>query len=500
MRPTLIHPCIGRRAGQFYIWLCIFLLTGCSPAVPAPATPTTAPIPVTNTATLTVPVTSTASPLPAISTATLRVTVSPTESPIPVNITEPATSEAAPATIEIVSASQYLKDVLASPCIPLKDGPPAELHLPGMLLGLRDIIPYAVDPNSGAVTGQLVSNPIRDGLIQQDYTLSPNGKWLTYVASYGDVNELIVEPASNILTNSSKGRITWKPNQTFQLVGWLNNNEIALTLLKDKEKFLFPPTLIRNPFTGEQHKFALENMPNFLNYYPDMNGAYLLSTSTLMPDPTLTRMVYLTSLDDGIKGALFDLQNKKILTNFSIERDPLGGNNAPLWSPNGSDFVIMGLTKDVNYTEWFQITKDGDIRQLTNFGDTGLNHGYSYWNTSRSWDGRYLAFEMTYDKSKSDGKYLIMNLTSQTPQGFCIGPISMRESQNLLHPVWSPDGKYVVIADVSDATDLLANTFGRWILVDVEKREAYQLSQDIHLYAIGWMAVDDPLPVSTPTP
>jgi hypothetical protein len=85
-------------------------------------------------------------------------------------------------------------------------------------------------------------------------------------------------------------------------------------------------------------------------------------------------------------------------------------NNDPLWSLDGSDFLIMGLDEKVNTVEWFQVTRDGTIKQLTHFGENLKDA--SIGRPSRSPDGRYLAFKLLYNLGKDgiykDSKYLIM--------------------------------------------------------------------------------------------
>jgi len=121
------------------------------------------------------------------------------------------------------------------------------------------------------------------------------------------------------------------------------------------------------------------------------------------------------------------------------------------------------------------VTREGVIRQATDFGD--FQPDVFFAKPSRSWDGRYLAFQVIYNQQKNV-KYLVLDLTSPMLQGFCVDSIPLLNS-NEQPPVWSPDSRYLVISNVD------ANSYGDLILVDVESRQAYQIGQDVH--ARGWI-------------
>ncbi len=399
--------------------------------------------------------------------------------PSPANTLQPLQSPASPAvevtptTSTAILDEQKLKDIVFSPCLVISPEPPGGNQIPSVLLALRGIIPYAIDPNTGVRTDQLLPDPDpnSESPFANDFSLSPDGKWLAYDLYAEDSVSLVVEPSSNILTNSSQGRIVWNPNQPTRLEGWLSNEAAVLITYKDPDKF--GSTLIRNPFNGQQHEFFLEEMPDSLNYQPGMSGSYLFAHSNLMPDPTLKRVVYPAVINNNFTAMLWDVENRKVLTSLRLYLDQWF--NDPLWSLDGNDFILMGID-DTEQVEWFQVTSDGVINQLTHFGK--FLNDVKFEKPSRSWDGRYLTFQLIYNSGKNT-KYLILDLKSQSLDGFCIDSV-IDQGGSLQSPVWSPDSRYVAITDG-------VNTENSWsvILVDLEEREAFQIGEDVD--ATGWI-------------
>src|SRR5215212_2729703 len=369
--------------------------------------------------------------------------------------------------------SRQLKDIVFSPCLAVNPKPPGRTEVPWIILGLRGIIPYAIDPNTAIMTDQLLPNPepIKESSYANDFSVSPDGKWLAYDL-YGEGNvSLVVEPSSNILTNTSRGRIIWHPSQPTGLEGWLTNESVILITYKDPNAF--GSTLIRNPFSGEQHEFSLEEMPDALDYQPGMSGMYLFAHSNLMPDSTFKRVVYPALIHQNFTFMLWDVENQRIVTSLRLYLDQWF--NDPLWLPNGNEFLIMGINDD-EQVEWFQVTRDGAMQELTYFGE--FLGDYKLEKPSRYWDGRYLIFQLSYNAGK-DIKYLILDLKSEELDGFCIDSV-VEEFGPLQSPVWSPDSRYVAITN-----GVNTENSGEVILVDVSRREVFNIGKDVH--AIGWI-------------
>ena len=399
------------------------------------------------------------------STAEVTATISPTV-------------EATTTISQAMPENEKIKDIFFSPCLTINPAPPNGNQIPWLLLVRRAAV-YTIDPNSGLKSDQRIPppDPNSNRPFAYDFSLSPDGKWLTYILYGENDDSLVVEPSDNLLTNSSQDRVVWTSNQYFNLEGWLNNENIMLVMNHTLENFGTP--LAYNPFTGEQHEFSLEEMPKSLKQQYGMSGSYLMDQGNLIPDPTLTRIVYPLDLDlEGMQLALWDVEKKKILAHINYA--PFDQwSRSPFWSQDGSDFLVVGRTEKQTI-EWFQVTKDGLIHQLTYFGEFLSDANFNL--PSRSWDGRYLAFQLPYNQNEQgtydDSKYFFLDLKSQSLDGFCInyGDKSLPDEP----VVWSPDSHYVVITHGT-----IGERSAEVILVDLEKRKAFRIATDVE--AIGWM-------------
>jgi len=407
---------------------------------------------------------------PTTTTMTLRAT----------EVTVPPTLTETSAALTLDPVAQKLKDIVFSPCLTVSPEPPGGDQIPWVLLAIPGIIPYAIDPNTGEMTDQLLpdSNPFGPDPFAADFAVSPDGKWLAYDLYGEDDVSLVVEPSGNILTNSSQGRIIWQPSQPSRLEGWLSNENVIL--VKNHSWENFGSTLIYNPLTGEQYEFFLEEMPDAQKQvFGRLSGSYLMDHGNLIPDPTLQRIVYPSGSGptEGLQMVLWDVENKRALTSlryteYQLFRDPF-------WSQDGSDFLVIGVS-EAGLMEWFQVTKEGAIHQLTYFGNFLKDAEFNY--PSRSWNGRYLVFQLLYNDRK-DEKYLILDSNSPTLDGFCLD-LGREYSGSWNSPSWSPDSRYVAVtygSYLNDTSDV--------ILVDVEKRETFTIGKDIDMKieATGWI-------------
>lgn len=404
-------------------------------------------------------------PLPAARTAQPAAVIA---SSTPTEVTATLTPE---------SEAQQLRDIVFSPCLAIRPEPPGGNQIPWMLLALSGFAPYAIDPNTGEMTDQLLprSSPFSYPF-PGDFAVSPDGEWLAYDLYGEDDVSLVVEPAANILTNRSEGRLIWRPSEPTGLEGWLSNENVML--VKGQSVDNFGSTLTYNPFTGEQHEFSLEEMPNSLKQQFGMSGSYLMDHGNLIPDPTLQRIVYPSwpTEDLWMVMVLWDVENKRALTSL---RYVISLSRYSFWSQDGRDFLIAGFSEEESI-EWFQVSREGAIHQLTRFGEFLKN--VEFHHPSRSWDGRYLAFHLLYNDRKNS-KYLILDLKSQFLDGFCLDS-GGEESGSLAPPSWSPDSRFVAITHGS-----YRENSSNVILVDVEKREAFYIGKDIekNIDATDWI-------------
>lgn len=392
--------------------------------------------------------------------------------PQPLQSTTSTIVESSSITSTATPEYQELEDIVFSPCLSINPAYPDKDEIPWVLLILQGDIPYVIDPNTGERTDQFLSNDTSP--YATDFSISPNGEWLTY-ARYGknDIS-FIVEPSQNILANSTQERIIWHLSESVSLGGWINNE--AVMLVKNHSLENFGSTLIYNPFSKEQHEFVLQDLPNYLSYQLGMSGSYLMDHGNLIPDPTLKRVVYPAWPATDLQLVLWDAQNKRELVSLPYTLSQLSRD--PFWSQDGSDFLIAATQEQV--VEWYRVSKDGDIHKLTHFGEFLKDAEFNL--PSRSWDGRYLAFQLLYN-SRKNSKYLLLDLSPQSAEGFCID-LGGEDSGSLHSPVWSPDNRYIAITNgvySKNITDV--------ILVDVESRETFHIAHDEYapIFAIGWI-------------
>lgn len=255
---------------------------------------------------------------------------------------------------------------------------------------------------------------------------SPNGKWLSYVTDVTDSSsdeqyKLIVESADG----QKKAQVILDSNLIFwDLLPWLDNERMWFPVDTVDAN---PPTLLLNPFTGEQQLLTAD-YPNIHSYYygpgsgPPLNFGY----SNVSYDPSLRYVVYPLDVDDGMYIALWDRETRQIVAKV------LGvGKNGPLplWLPNGSGVVVAAQPAGYEPYEWFLMGKNGEIRRLTHFGDIYSKYGFSQ-TASLSPDGRYLAFGVK--------GLTILDLQTLEVVNTCL-------KKTFYLPIWSPDSRYLAI-------------------------------------------------------
>ena len=85
--------------------------------------------------------------------------------------------------------------------------------------------------------------------LQMLYYVSPDGKWLAYPEMFW--TRFFVEPANALLTNEDADRIVFDKGHDIGLKSWVNNETMLATYPKLEENSFYP-TVVLNPFTGEE--------------------------------------------------------------------------------------------------------------------------------------------------------------------------------------------------------------------------------------------------------
>ena len=238
---------------------------------------------------------------------------------------------------------------------------------------------------------------------------------------------------------------------------------------------IYPPTVIVvNPF----HDKIQTLPPDF----PDIDLIYnLLSwnqSGTTVYDPTLTRVVYPGSVTtDDYQGngyILYGIPEKKKLAQIPSWFDP-----PPVWSPDGSKFIVKGDD------EFYVVGYDGGVTKITHMNPnfdpskmTGATYSAEYYDWSP--DGRHVALWL-YDIASDHRTLAILDTQTGAVRDTCIAAGYMDPTFTPPNPVWSPDGKSLVVAAHYRPDDYGNDV----VLIDLEKNTAYKLTSN--KIPVGWL-------------
>jgi hypothetical protein len=294
-------------------------------------------------------------------------------------------------------------------------------------------------------------------------------------------NQLIIATADGQLLKA----IPWEKGWNL-LPGWLDDQRLIMNIAgndPDEDTGKKPATLMMlNPFTGERRILR----PDF----PDIYAEYLVvdwdGWGETVYDPTLTRVVYLSS---RVGYVLWDLETHQVLAKLrSYYLHP------PRWSPDGAQFVVAADPDQQFNTgfELFSVSREGQqIAPLTN-----LTVYYPYvdmWGYSWSPDGSHLAFWLRTDPHALSGdnyaveRLAVLDLATQEVTDYCIpldayggelGTIPFFSS-GLTAPLWSPNGQQLIVES------RYAPDASRVILVDISRGFAAQIAENMK--PEGWM-------------
>jgi len=244
----------------------------------------------------------------------------------------------------------------------------------------------------------------------------------------------------------------WWDNRHLKVSRWINREIIGLTSLA-----------VMDIFTGQRREIPA-NFPGFYRFYP------FLLFNPIIYDPTLTLVVYPRETAAGPVFVLRDIFRKKDLT--QISSFPI---DAPKWSPEGKQFVVVGyvdIPKDAG--EFFRVTRTGSVTQLTHLG--------TYYNINRySWspDGRYIALWLG---DPQDEQLAIMDMQTLEITSYCI---HSQDPDNAPEPIWSPDSRQLVVQSRDNKNEEHA------ILVDIEEEIAAEIGKG--LGPIFWLRAVPPV-------
>lgn len=369
--------------------------------------------------------------------AVVTPTVTPSPSSTPVMVT--ATGTATPTSTPQTGLEEQCVEML--PAIPKDSVPPGILAVGKTLMNFRQ-------QEQRNIPGFL------------GVGVSPNRKWLAYAAPNDDYAGLLyVESADGQQQRQLPFNYDWV---TFDNITWLDNERVVFPIF-DKNQVIDSrvysrevpmSTLVLNTITGEQLVLPAD-YPNFAHFEGASTQLPLhFGNNNVVYHPSLKLVIYPQEADDGDYIALWDRESgqtvAKVLSGWYYEP-------SPLWLPNGNAFVVTALPDNDHLREWFMVSRNGEIVQLTHFGDLYSQPWQRFSNVaSLSPDGHYLAFGLYIN---SEEKLVILNLQTLEAVNTCV----QLQNSNI---AWSPDSQYLAVQylvyDSSQSSFVVVNFKQRW--------------------------------------
>ncbi len=306
---------------------------------------------------------------------------------------------------------------------------------------------------------------------QGDFKVSPDGTWLA--SQYVDQSNMIwlrVESFGNVQQELFPWNDDW-----FLLGGWLDNNHIWISHNTE------PLVTVVNPFSGEQQ----ELVPDFpgLETVAQAGEHFALGVSTVLYDSSLNLAVYPRLENDGyVYIVLWDQRLNSVLA--KIRDVAKSFSYLPVWSLDQKEVYVAIADKwnpskpdDLIY-DFFSLARDGQVRQLTDFGayfaDTYIG------NASLSPDGKMIAFWLKARPSFHENQQLaVLDLETLQVTNYCI-PGSYQGDAPA--PIWSLDSRYLAVQNQYEPNA------GRVILVETQQGWAAQIAEITQGWPAGWLA------------
>ena len=317
-----------------------------------------------------------------------------------------------------------------------------------------------------------------------------------------DADTLIIENAQgDSLIEIGFDVLSVKPEWD-NLTGWLGNESVIIErgniAWGDIIDAPAPPYLmVYNLETGDKAVFNMFDYPVDTLYW----NIQRWSTRTgLLPDPSLHKLVYIGSIDDGdIPTVLIDLQSGAEI----VRVHAFGGyyDGMPKWSPDGSQFVIDAplwvktLSGQLlrNYSngpeeqsiQLFSVTLDGKIERLTYpAGEYGSGGRAPTWSP----DGSKIAYWAAIGKDREDDyeELAVVDVASHKITNYCIPGYFSSEITGSQAPIWSSDGGALAVVIPDEVNREQKNL----VIVDLVNNIAIQLIEDV-FYLDSWVADSD---------
>ena len=310
----------------------------------------------------------------------------------------------------------------------------------------------------------------------RDAQASPDFQWLAYLTSSNDQGStfVIVDAAGKIVTKH-----LYERGFEFR---WLNSEQL-IQIYSSPQMDEFGEAYLLNPFENQTQIFVPDFPDIFWTDYVDWGIFY---QSRAIYDPFLKMVLYPKPGADN-PNALWSIEKKAVIAEFPTHNYLHG--ERPQWSPDGAQLAIIldtitdnsigvGYKKDI-----FSISRDGTLKRLSYWSDfysSTVIHNYSW-----SPDSRYIAFWFTHNWENvyADLQLAVLDTITGEVNNYC--NLGVRPVGNVFHraPVWSPDGKHLLIGVVNGATT--SEDQSEIFLVDIAAPYAVKVAENA--IPLGWM-------------
>lgn len=308
------------------------------------------------------------------------------------------------------------------------------------------------------------------------FSFSPDRKWIVYLTSRIE-DDFVIEVMDRKQVIKT---IPWEDDWAY--VNWLNDEQLIIPLIQKDRMSDYSNFLVLDSFTDEQYILSAD--------YPEMY--YDEPWRVIEYSPLVDSVVY---LQGGVSGpfyyTLWDIQNHTALAQLDANGDL---HAFPRWSSDGSQFAIA-LSLSLKMGEFpsyeiFQVSRDGEISQLTHLSD------YYPWvyvgDLSWSPNNRNIAFWYSYWTEDDDpyfgtpgDRYLgMLDVQTGVITSYCIhGELNAGLGSGIYSaPLWSPDGSQIVFrSQIGD--DYMFDS--HMILLDIQKNQAYLIGEALE--PVGWL-------------
>ena len=301
---------------------------------------------------------------------------------------------------------------------------------------------------------------------------SPDGKWLAYCPGSDDFPTgqwLIVESVDRQQQKKVAVDVLFFYGSYF----WLDNQRLIFPTSSKEQPWLGPMVVV-NPFTGNQTELP-SDYPGITGTRAGPIGTLAFETSSLVYDPSLNLVVFPERISPHNYIVLWDRRSSSVLARVEDKGEFL---NYPLWSPDAEQFVVAASTHELGLVEeWFSVSREGQVGQLTHFGeyfsDAQIHDGQ--WST----DGKYLAFWLYTSPSLcSNPVHLaILDMTTKQVTDTCVSVMP----GYTLHPFWSFDNRYISVVIPGESSR-------QSILIDIEQGRAFDITTAYGV-PFGWLAL-----------